>query len=120
MIKLTCMLRRNPALSAEEFQAHWRTTHADLIRSVPGIDRWLIRYEQRSPVDEPDGWTGTAEFDGVTEQWFESYADFVAMIADAGYREIVGADEPVLLDMTAIVCTITEDVRPIVDGKADR
>jgi uncharacterized protein (TIGR02118 family) len=120
VIKLTCLLKRNPSLSAEEFQEHWRTTHAALIRSVPGIERWLIRYEQRSPLDQRDGWTGTAEFDGVTEQWFGSYDDFVAMISDPGYREIVGADEPLLLDMGAIVCTITDDVRSIVDGEADR
>jgi uncharacterized protein (TIGR02118 family) len=119
VIKLTCLLKRNPALSVEEFRDHWRTTHADLILSVPGIDRWLVRYVQRLPVDAPGKWTGSAEFDGVTEQWFESYADFEAMISDRGYRQIVNPDERLLLDLDAIVCTITEVTRPVVDGEAD-
>jgi hypothetical protein len=119
MIKLTCFLKRNPSLSVEEFREHWQTTHADLIQSVPGIDRWLIRYVQRLPVDEPDKWTGTREFDGITEQWFASYADFEAMISDPGYRATVTPDEGVLLDMEGIVCLITEEARPVVDGRAD-
>ncbi len=118
MIKLTCLLVRNPALSAEQFQQHWRTTHAELIRSVPGIDRWLRRYTQRSPLDDPS-WTGTSELDGVTEQWFDSYADFEAMISDPGYRATVGKDEGVLLDMDKIVCLITEDVRVVTGGDGD-
>jgi uncharacterized protein (TIGR02118 family) len=119
VIKLTCFLKRNQALTAEEFREHWRTTHAPLIESVPGIDRWLVRYVQRLPVDAPGKWTGTTEFDGVTEQWFESYADFEAMISDPGYRAIVGPDEQLLLDLDAIVCTITETTRAVVDGEAD-
>jgi uncharacterized protein (TIGR02118 family) len=118
MIKLTCLLVRNPGLSADEFQEHWRTTHAELIRSVPGIDRWLRRYTQRSPL-EHQGWTGTAPFDGVTEQWFDSYDDFEAMISDPAYRATVGQDEGTLLDMDKIVCLISEDVRVITGGDGD-
>ena len=34
MIRLTAMLRRNPALSAADFHAHWRDVHAAKILSA--------------------------------------------------------------------------------------
>jgi uncharacterized protein (TIGR02118 family) len=117
MIKLTCLLKRNPGLSPAEFEEHWRTTHADVIRSVPGIDRWLVRYVQR-PVTSGD-LTGSVGYDGVTEQWFASLDDFRAMIMDPEYRARVVPDERELLDMSSIVWVLTEEQRVIVDGEAD-
>ena len=37
MIRLTAMLRRNPALTPQEFQTHWHDAHAGKIVSVPGV-----------------------------------------------------------------------------------
>lgn len=117
MIRLTAMLRRNPALSAEEFHVHWRDVHAALIRSVPGIERWVVRYEQhpRAP-DRAGSWTGSEGYDGVTVQWFRSLEDFEAMIGDPEYRRIVGPDEQHLLDLANSVYLLTEEPRVIIDG----
>lgn len=117
MIRLTALLRRNPALSAEEFQAHWRDVHGPLVLSVPGIDRWVVRYEQHPPADLPAGsWTGTEDVDGVTLQWFRSYDDFLAMISDPVYRETVGPDEKHLIDLEGSMFLITEEPRVVIDG----
>jgi hypothetical protein len=120
MIRLTALLRRNPALSAEEFQAHWRDVHAPLILSVPGIERWVVRYEQHTRASLPAGaWTGTDDVDGITLQWFRSYDDFVAMIGDPAYREIVGPDEQHLVDLERSVFLLTEEpagTRVVIDG----
>jgi uncharacterized protein (TIGR02118 family) len=117
VIRLTAMLRRNPALSAEEFDAHWREVHAGLIRSVPGIDRWVVRYEQHPRVpDRVGSWTGSEGFDGVTVQWFESLEAFEAMISDPEYRRIVGPDEQHLLDLANSVYLLTEEPRVVIDG----
>ena len=43
MIRLTALLRRNPELSHEEFEEHWRDTHGPLVSSVPGIRDWVVR-----------------------------------------------------------------------------
>lgn len=120
MIRLTALLRRNPALSAEEFQTHWRDVHAPLILSVPGIERWVVRYEQHPPASLPAGaWGGSDDVDGITLQWFRSYDDFVAMISDPAYREIVGPDEKHLVDMDRSVFLLTEEpagARVVIDG----
>jgi uncharacterized protein (TIGR02118 family) len=114
VIKLTAMLKRNPALSAEEFHEHWRTTHAQLIRDVPGIEKWVLRYVQR-PVAIGD-WVGTEGFDGVTEQWFPSMAAFLEMIVDPEYLARVRPDEAHLLDLAGCVFLLTEDDREVIAG----
>ncbi|HEY8546516.1 MAG TPA: EthD domain-containing protein [Acidimicrobiales bacterium] len=120
MLRLTALLRRNPALTAEEFQAHWRDVHGPLIRSVPGIERWVVRYEQHPPAALPAGaWGGTDDVDGVTVQWFRSYDDFLAMVSDPAYREIVGPDERYLVDLERSVYLLTDDpegTRVVIDG----
>jgi EthD domain len=120
MIRLTAMLRRNPALSAEEFHAHWRDVHAAKIRSVPGIERWLVRYEQHPRVPgAPGSWTGSDGFDGVTLQWYRSLDDFTAMIGDPEYRRIVGPDEQHLIDLAGSVYLLTDEPRVIVGDDTD-
>ena len=115
MIRLTALLRRNPALTAAEFQAHWRDVHAELIRSVPGIERWLVRYEQHPRVADRDGsWTGSEGVDGVAVQWFRSLDDFEAMLRDPEYRRLVVPDERHLLDLERSVFLLTEEPRVII------
>ena len=114
MIRLTALLRRNPDLSAEEFQAHWRDVHAARILSVPRIREWLVRYEQHDRVPEaPGAWTGSEGFDGMTLQWYESLDDFTAMISDPDYQRIVGPDERHLIDLANSVYLLTEEPRTI-------
>jgi len=120
VIRLTALLRRNPALTVEEFHTHWRDVHATLIRSVPGIERWVVRYEQHPRVpDRPGSWTGTEGIDGVTVQWFRSLDDFEAMIRDPEYRRIVGPDERHLLDLERSVYVLTEEPRVVIGGGSD-
>jgi hypothetical protein len=120
VIRLTAMLTRNPSLTHDEFLAHWRTVHGPKILAVPGIERWLVRYEQHERLDaEAAGvpWTGTEGYDGVTMQWFRSLADFYAMISDAEYRRIVGPDERLLLDHEATIALLTEEPSVVIDGE---
>jgi hypothetical protein len=115
MIRLTAMLRRNPALTAEEFQAHWRDVHAAKIVSVPGVRDRLVRYEQHprlAPVS--NGWAGTEGFDGVAMQWYRSVDDFIAMTNDPGYREAIAPDERQLLDLAGGVYLLTDEPRVII------
>jgi hypothetical protein len=117
MIRLTAMLRRNPALTAEEFQAHWRDVHADKILSVPGVRSRLVRYEQHPRlVAGDDGWAGTEGFDGVAMQWYRSLDDFIAMTNDPGYQETVAPDESRLLDLAGGVYLLTGEPRIIIEG----
>jgi hypothetical protein len=119
MIRLTAMLRRNPALTAEEFQAHWRDVHADKIRSVPGVRSRLVRYEQHPRLAAgANGWAGTEGFDGVAMQWYRSLDDFIAMTNDPGYQETVAPDERRLLDLAGGVYLLTGEPRIVIEGLA--
>lgn len=115
MIRLTALLRRNPALSAEEFERHWREVHGPLVLSVPGIERWVVRYEQHPRAVAPGQWTGTDGIDGVAMQWFRSVDDLMAMISDPEYRRLVGPDEHHLLDLETSVYLLTDEPRVVID-----
>jgi EthD domain len=115
MIRLTALLRRNAALSAAEFHAHWRDVHAAKILSVPVVGETVVRYEQHPRVpDAPGRWTGTEGFDGMTLQWYRSIDDFERMIADPEYRRVVAPDERYLLDLEKSVYVLTEEPRIVI------
>jgi EthD domain len=115
MIRLTAMLRRNPALTAEEFQDQWRDVHAAKIVSAPGARARLLRYEQHPRLaTRADRWTGTEGFDGIAVQWYRSLDDFTAMTNDSGYQETVAADERRLLDLAGGVYLLTDEPRIII------
>ena len=114
MVKLVCMLKRKDGLTLEEFHAHWFDVHGPLIRSTPELARHVVRYEQHRRVPEPS-WAGTAGFDGVTIQWFDSVEAFSAFCAEPAYHELIEPDEDTFLDRDALVWMITEEPRVTMD-----
>jgi hypothetical protein len=106
MIKLTVLVKRKPGLDVEEFHELWRE-HGRMIAGEPDLRRHIVRYEQhhRSMEDYRNGDT----FDGVAQQWFDHFKDFIAFIQDAKYAELVQPDEQRLLDMDGIVVIFTEE-----------
>lgn len=106
MIKLTVLVKRNPALSADEFHAEWRA-HGRMIAEEPAFQTHIKRYEQhhRVPADYRNG----DDFDGLAVQWFESYRDFIALIQTAEYAAKMQPDEARILDPGGIVVLFTEE-----------
>jgi hypothetical protein len=113
MIRLTALLRRNPALSPAEFQAHWSGTHASLVRDLPGIEDRVVRYEQHPRLVAPGKWTGSEGVDGMAVQWFRSIDDLLGMVADPTYQRTVAPDEHQLLDLTHSTFLVTQEPRLI-------
>ncbi len=106
MIKLTVLVKRNPALSVEEFHAEWRA-HGRMIAEEPVFARHIRRYEQhhRVPADYRSG----DDFDGMVLQWFDSYADFLALLQTAEYAAKMQPDETRILDLPGMVVLFTEE-----------
>jgi hypothetical protein len=100
MIKFTLLLRRNPALSYEEFVDHHATRHAPLFLSVPIVKRYVRRYVQQHAF--PIGLPGLPpmKHDGVTEVWFDEMAGLAAVFSDRDYLTLVRPDELYLLDFS--------------------
>ncbi|CAN5834106.1 hypothetical protein BH24ACT3_BH24ACT3_02370 [soil metagenome] len=111
MIQLVCLLTRNPALSPEEFQAHWRDVHGPLMRT-PEIARHILRYEQHPRLPGRAG--GPSDHDGVAIQWFRSLEDFQAFLAEPAYAELIRPDEQRLLDLDAIEVLLTAEPRVVI------
>jgi hypothetical protein len=89
------LLPRRPGLTIEEFQAHWRSTHAPLGASMPGV----MRYWQNHRLPASPGcmlpWPG---FDACSEMDAVSLEAHVAMRSSEVFLGPIAADEPRFLD----------------------
>ena len=106
MIKLTVLVKRNPALSVEEFHDEWRL-HGRMIAAEPVFARYIKRYEQHHRVT--DDYRNGDTFDGMAVQWFSSYRDFIDLLATPEYRAKMQPDETRILDMSGLVVLFTEE-----------
>ena len=106
MIKLTVLVKRNPGLSVEEFHDEWRA-HGRMIADEPAFRRHIRRYEQHHRVraDYRNGDT----HDGMAVQWFDAYADFVALLQTPEYAAKMQPDETRILDLSGMVILFTEE-----------
>jgi hypothetical protein len=112
MIKLTVLVKRNPALDVDTFHEQWRA-HGRMIGAEPAFRKYIRRYEQhhRLPADYRNG----DHYDGMAIQWFDTYRDFVAMLEDPLYAEKMQPDESRILDMDGIVVLFTDGAEVFID-----
>jgi len=96
-LKLMCILRRNKALERPKFFQHWREHHGGLFKNVPELYEPLLAYDQNHGL-AIEG----AEFDGLTEQWFESLPAWVESIDVPAAHTLIEPDVAYLLDTNSI------------------
>ncbi|MCL4414642.1 MAG: EthD domain-containing protein [Actinobacteria bacterium] len=116
MVRLVCFLKRKPGMSTEEFHSYWRDHHGPLVMSTRS-GSYVRRYVQfhRSHSGVPD--QQEAEYDGVTEQWFDSIESYFKSISESDYR-VIAADLSNFLDVGKLVFTLVEDDGEPVDAPA--
>lgn len=115
MIQLVAFLVRNPAISREEFETHWREIHGPLIRDTPDLAKHIIRYEQHPP---DGGLTPVGgDWDGVAIQWFESTDAFLAFLAEPAYTEVLQPDEKFLLDIDRVEVMFVTEGRVVIGDR---
>lgn len=51
-VRTMSLMCRAPGLTFEEFETHWRTVHADMVREIPGITRYVQRHVVRAEGEE--------------------------------------------------------------------
>jgi len=90
--KLLCILRRNPALAAAPFHAHWERHHGGLFQRLPALRDPILAYDQNHGV------ATDAAFDGVTEQWFADLATFAESLRAEENVTDVAPDVAYMLD----------------------
>ena len=116
MVKMFAVLRRNPAMTTEEFVTHWRDRHGPLLRDEPTLARHIVRYEQHVRLHK-GSLSGNKDIDGVAVQWFESMDDFVGLMSEPAYAELIAPDEQRFLDMDQLEFVITEEPTVVIDGE---
>ena len=108
MIKLIVAIRKRPDMSAGDFQEHWRTRHAELVRNSPATAKYIRKYVQcHTMLDQYE--QGDVAFDGTAELWFDSVADMEAFYSDPDYLSNVQPDEARFADMSKTVFFVTEE-----------
>ncbi len=64
MIKFVGVVWRKPGLSREDFLHHWQTNHAEVVKQLPGLRKYVqgpaVTRAGREPV-----------IDGIAELWFD-------------------------------------------------
>jgi hypothetical protein len=112
VVRLICLLKRKPELSAEQFREHWQTRHAPLIRSTATIARHVASYEQYLPADSPIPLG--REFDGVTIMGFADSAAFAAFLAEPDYAAVIAPDERRFLDLEGLVGIMVDEPSTVI------
>ena len=114
MVKLTCLVRRKPDMSPQDFHDYWRDRHGPLVASTKSGSHVLRYLQHHRPLDDY-GPHDDGGYDGVTEQWFESMDDYRAHIAEDDFAT-VWADLPRFLDVDKLAFVVTEEPVVIVAG----
>jgi uncharacterized protein (TIGR02118 family) len=114
MVKLTCLVRRKPGMSPEEFHIYWRETHGPLVASTKSGSH-AIRYVQHHRALSDYSGDDDPGYDGVTEQWFDSMDDYRAHIAEPDFP-LIWRDLKSFLDTDRMEFVLTEEPFVIVDG----
>lgn len=115
MLKLVTLIPRKQGTSREQFIDHYENRHVPLIEAN---FNQFARYVRNYPVGGNLHYAGMAAvpdapFDAVTEHWFESQADFDAMMAqfegDPELAQKVAEDETRFCDTAGMVMLLVEE-----------
>jgi hypothetical protein len=109
--KLVCILRRNAALDLDTFHTHWLHNHGGLFQNIPELRAPLWGYHQNHGIGGPD-----ADYDGVTEQWFEDLPHWIESLGVPAHHTTVEPDVAYLLDPTSVRFVIAGRPTVVIDG----
>lgn len=144
LLRITVFAHRNPALSEEQFHAHWTTKHAPLVSSwlqrhgvakyiqvrKPHHSYYRIDAAARTTIEahpQPQYHTPsttnsltsqpTLSYDGMADFYVRSYADFEAAYEDSYYKDVVKPDEEYLFDVQSMRVMVGTETRVIEGGE---
>ncbi|HEY1850989.1 MAG TPA: EthD domain-containing protein [Candidatus Binataceae bacterium] len=104
MIKIISTVCRKPGMSLDDFTAYWRTTHADAVKRVSGIRRYVQSQTIASGYRK-----GQPPYDGIAEIWYDDIATARRAAATPEAAEALKDDDN-FLDMKRFASIITDEV----------
>jgi uncharacterized protein (TIGR02118 family) len=122
MIKIVFCLQRLPALTREQFQAHWRDVHAPLVAARARL-LGIRRYVQCHTTDDA-GFAAMARVrgapapcDGVAEIWFDEAGEGSPEERRRAAQELID-DERRFIDLPRSPIFFTRDHEVLRDGQS--
>jgi uncharacterized protein (TIGR02118 family) len=94
-----------PELAAEDALAHWRTRHAELVRAVPGLRRYVQNHCTTGPVGDA---AKQPPYTGLGEVWFDDISAAQAAMATPEWRRVI-EDAATFMDMKRITAAWAEE-----------
>jgi uncharacterized protein (TIGR02118 family) len=109
MLKVDILVRRNPAMTHDQFVAYWRDSHAKLFFSQPIVRKTVRRYLQsRTVADAPKG-LNVADYDGIAQLWFDDMKGFLDYAQSDNYRDVIRIDEEKFTDPKRVELLFSEE-----------
>ena len=102
MIKRLTMWHARAGVSREDALRHWQSDHADLLRQVPGVRR----YVQDHCVESPEG--GELQYVGLGEVGFDGFEAAAAATATSEWSAVI-ADADTFMDLSTVVASWAEE-----------
>jgi len=103
MVKVVAIVTRKPGMDVEAFQEYWRTKHADVVRALPGLRRYVQSHTLLSGYRK-----GAPAYDGIAELWFDD-TDALRALRGTPQQAAVDADEARFLERGAMKMLFTDD-----------
>lgn len=109
MVKLVVYFKRRAGMEVEPFQEYWRTRHAEVVRGLPGIRRYVQSHTLLAGYRR-----GEPAFDGIAEVWFDD-VDAIRALDGTDALRAVQEDEARFIDRSTMRTLVTDE-RLIKDG----
>lgn len=103
MIKAITCIKRKPGMSVEDFQAYWRTDHADVVKHLPGLRRYHQSHALLGGYRK-----GDLIYDGIAEIWVDD-VDALRAMADTPAYDAVLRDEENFIDRPKMAMILTQE-----------
>ncbi|KDR82193.1 hypothetical protein GALMADRAFT_58684, partial [Galerina marginata CBS 339.88] len=113
-IRVTCLIKRRPDLTHEQFSEHWSKKHGEIFTSLKAVKTNIVRYNQFHVLEPQsralaEAGLPIAEFDGAAEFWVDKLEDLLALFGDGEYLKNAVPDEANFLDRSSVQLLVGED-----------
>jgi uncharacterized protein (TIGR02118 family) len=115
MIKFVVMLKKKAGMTRSEFIEYYENHHAKLVKeNIPSLREYRRNYVQQESVfiSGTDSPTSSAEFDVVSELWFDDMVGYQAMntaMADPAIGQLLNGDAENLFDGSYTVAFLVDE-----------
>ena len=103
MVKVVAFFKRKPGTAVEDFQNYWRTTHAEVVKKLPGLRRYVQSHTLVSGYKK-----GEPVYDGTAELWYDN-TDALRALATTKELAATQTDELNFIDRSTMGQIFTEE-----------